>query len=170
MSGLTWNDLSGDLRQSLCRVLELPSMAFVCISDARFNSMDDLKNFINHTRGLTGLSLHKICVPPHSLKVETEQGEDKKEMFERHPHSHLTFLDMGGGDWNDWDYWNGWNSLSFNLLLGPRSHFGVSHIHTLHITVHSTECDRANRLLRAIGSSLKHLSVILLHDGEWSPV
>jgi hypothetical protein len=51
-------------------------------------------------------------------------------------------------------------SVFVNWLLRPQSHLGVSHIHTLHLGAPETEGDSVNRLLRAIGSSLKHLSII----------
>ncbi|KAF8519846.1 hypothetical protein JB92DRAFT_3094813 [Gautieria morchelliformis] len=147
---LPWDVLPGDFRQSLCRVLELPSMAFVVIYNAQFTCMDDFTNFIYHVRGLMGLSLSYIdtsWVPPQSL-----QAEDNKEKFERHRISHLTRLDMMEKD----------NSVILNWLLGPRSHLDVSHIHTLHIHLSpEPEDDSVNRLLCAIGSSLKHVYIIL---------
>ncbi|KAF8497005.1 hypothetical protein JB92DRAFT_2988070 [Gautieria morchelliformis] len=151
--GLPWNALAGDYRQSLCRVLELPSMAFVCVFEAQFMCMDDFTDFINHARGPIGLYLGHIdtsWVPPQSFKVETKQVEDNKEEFERHRISHLTRLDTGC------------RSVFVNWLLGPRSHLDVSHIHTLHIHLPKKD-DSVNRLLCGIGSSLKHVSIILPH-------
>jgi hypothetical protein len=60
--GLTWKVMPGDFKQSLCRVLELPSMAFVHISNFQFVSVDDFADFINHARDSTGLSLDRINV------------------------------------------------------------------------------------------------------------
>jgi hypothetical protein len=151
ISGLSWNALPGDFRQSLCRVLELPSMARIYISDARFICMDDFTNFINHARGLTSLSLNYIntsWVPEQPL--ESERGEDNNQRPEPHRISHLTRLDMMCRD----------NSVFVDWLLRPRSHFGVSHIHTLHIYLPEEDAS-VNRLLCAIGSSLKHVSIIL---------
>ncbi|KAF8507986.1 hypothetical protein JB92DRAFT_653343 [Gautieria morchelliformis] len=129
ISGLAWRFLTGDFRQSLFQVLELPSMEFLCITERRSNHaesthMDDLTNFINHARGLTGLSLTYINVSrlPASL-LETKQGEDDQQRFERNC-IHLTSLGLRRG--SD-------NSTFISWLLGPRSHLGVSHIHTLHI-------------------------------------
>ncbi|KAF8481426.1 hypothetical protein JB92DRAFT_3132829 [Gautieria morchelliformis] len=151
ISGLEWSVLPGDFRQSLCQVLELPSMAFVCVNDPLSYRMDDFTNFITHARGLTGLSLNLIdatCVPRPPW--ETKQGEDNEQRFERNS-VHLTSLDMRCGD----------NNPAFiDWLLGPRSHLAVSHVHTLHIALHLTEDGSVNRLLRAIGSSLKHVSII----------
>jgi hypothetical protein len=158
ISGLSWNDSTGDFRQSLRRVLELPSMAFVCISDAQFIGADDFMTLLNHTRGLLGLSLKHIHVPPHSLRVETNQGEDNKETFERQPLSHLTFLDTICSVWD--------GSSFFDWIHGPRSHFRISHIHTLHMSTPFTEDDSVNRLLRAIGSSLRHVFILLSYLGE----
>ncbi|KAF8479951.1 hypothetical protein JB92DRAFT_3042059 [Gautieria morchelliformis] len=153
---LVWSLLPGDVRQSLCQVLELPSMAFVCV-DALFTRMDEFTNFINHARGLTGLSLNLIDVSwvPRRwrpLETETKQGEDNEQRFERN-RIHLTNLDMR-------PRWTHNHSVFINWLLGPRSHLGVSHIHTLHVWLPATEDASVNRLLRAIGSSLKHVSII----------
>jgi hypothetical protein len=163
VSGLPWHALPGDLRQSLCRVLELPSMAFVSIRDAEFICMDDFTNFINHANP-KGLSLYHIntsWVPEQPL--ETKHEEDNKQRLERHCISHLTRLDMECSDNN---------SVSVKWLLGPRSHFDVSHIHTLHISLYSTKdvtvvhTEDVNRLLCAIGSSLKHVFIALPSAGE----
>jgi hypothetical protein len=106
-------------------------MAFVSIYDAQFSSMSDFMNFINHARGPIGLSLDQI----HSSDrrpLETKQGEDNKQRFERHGISQLTRLDMR---------YLGIISVFVHWLLGPRSHLGISHIHTLHINVPITEDD-----------------------------
>ncbi|KAF8479950.1 hypothetical protein JB92DRAFT_3042054 [Gautieria morchelliformis] len=153
ISGLAWSDLPGDFRQSLCQVLELTSMAFVCINEAIFTRTDDFTNFINHARGLTGLSLILVdvsWVPRRPL--ETKQGEDNNQMFERN-RIHLTSLHMR-------PRWRHNNPVFINWLLGPRSHLDVSHIHTLHIGHPDAGDASVNRLLRAIGSSLKHVSII----------
>ncbi|KAF8517120.1 hypothetical protein JB92DRAFT_2907394, partial [Gautieria morchelliformis] len=134
ISGLPWNTLPADFRQSLCRLLELPS--------------------------ITGLFLNHIDTswdPPHSFRLETTQAEDNKDKFEGHRICHLTRLDMMCRD----------NSVFVNWLLGPRPHLDVSHAHTLHICLPETEDDGANRLLYAIGSSLKHVSIFLTDE---SPV
>ncbi|KAF8495053.1 hypothetical protein JB92DRAFT_1121512 [Gautieria morchelliformis] len=162
-SGLAWSILPGNFRQSLFQVLKLPSMEFVCITDRRSDHpqstrMDDLTNFINHARGLTGLSLTYVDVsrvPPSRCRLETKQG-DHKQRFERN-RIPLTSLDMMCG--ND-------TSTFISRLLRPRSHLGVSHIHTLHIALPDTEDDNVNRLLCAIGSSLKHVSIIQPYDCE----
>ncbi|KAF8511979.1 hypothetical protein JB92DRAFT_3117551 [Gautieria morchelliformis] len=157
ISGLPWNLLPADIRQSLCRLLELPSMAFLYIQDAQFICMDDFTNFINHARGPVGLFLYHINTlwdPPHSFKLETKPAEDNKDKFEGYRICHLTRLDMMCRD----------NSVFVNWLLGPRTHLDVSHIHTLHICLHETDNDSVNRLLRAIGSSLKHISIFLLDE------
>ncbi|KAF8507492.1 hypothetical protein JB92DRAFT_695921 [Gautieria morchelliformis] len=157
ISGVFWNALPGDFRQSLCRVLELPSMVSVCISHAQFNCMDDIINFINHARSLTGLTLaglypfqtdtSRMSRNPVALE-DTQANDNMKQRFKRRRISHLTRLDMMFGSNN---------SVLINWLLGPRSHLGVSHIHTLHIRLPNTSADDSvNQLLCAIGSSLKH--------------
>ncbi|KAF8479858.1 hypothetical protein JB92DRAFT_1782224 [Gautieria morchelliformis] len=147
IEGLAWNDLQRDFRQSLCRVLELPSMAFVCIFDAQFNCMDDFMNFINHARSLTGLVLRSdlMWMSQNPVALEDAQADVNKQV-ERCCISHL---DMR---------FRYTNTASVSWLLGPRSHLDVSHIHTLH-TYFPAEAkdDSFNRLLCAIGSSLKHL-------------
>ncbi|KAF8511973.1 hypothetical protein JB92DRAFT_346853 [Gautieria morchelliformis] len=155
--GLPWNALAGDLRQSLCRVLELPSMAFVYVDDAQFSCMDNFTNFVNHAGGLTGLTLGTIETScPQYFKVEAKQGEDNKEKFERHRISHLTRLNVVCYD----------NSLSAHWLLGPRSHVDLSHVHTLHIFMCYDGDVIVNRLLCAVGSSLKHVTIILPSECE----
>jgi hypothetical protein len=156
-SGLPWNALPGDFRQSLCRVLELPSVAFVHIYDAQFPFMDDFTNFINHARGPIGLALDHIEPCGRRRPLGAKQGDGNKQRFERHLISHLTRLDMKCDDNT---------SVFVDWLLEPRSHFGVSHIHTLHIHIWDTGDDSVNRLLRAIGSSLKHVFISLAHDCE----
>ncbi|KAF8524220.1 hypothetical protein JB92DRAFT_3109629 [Gautieria morchelliformis] len=157
ISCLDWNAMPEYFRQSLRRVLELPSMVFVCIDDATFNDMDDFTDFINHARGLTGLSLVQTdtsWMSQNPVALEDTQVDDNKQRFERRPVSHLTRLDMKLGDNN---------SVFIDWLLGPRSHLGVSHIHTLHIKLPNTEDDSVNPLLCAIGSSLKHVFISLPH-------
>ncbi|KAF8472895.1 hypothetical protein JB92DRAFT_3134882 [Gautieria morchelliformis] len=152
ISRLAWSDLPGDFRQLLCRVVELPSMVFVCFTKIQFIP-DDFTNFINHARGLTGLSLildDASGVPQHPL--ETNQVQDNNQRVERN-RIHLTSLDMR-------TRWGQNNSVFINWLLGPRSHFDLSHIHTLHIGLPDTEDASVTRLLRAIGSSLKHVSIV----------
>jgi hypothetical protein len=157
ISGLDWDDWPEDFRQSLCRVLELPSMAFVCIYNAQFPLMDDFTNFINHARGIIGLSLDFIVPRERWRPLGVKQGEGNKQRFERHRNSHLTRLDMRCGENT---------SVFVDWLLEPRSHFGVSHIHTLHIRIRGTGDDSVNRLLRAIGRSLKHVSIALPYVGK----
>ncbi|KAF8507494.1 hypothetical protein JB92DRAFT_695966 [Gautieria morchelliformis] len=151
ISGLAWDVLGGDFRQSLCRVLELPSMVSVCISHAEFHCMDGVINIIKHARGLTGLTgltLAGLCfeydtsrMSANPVALEDTQADDDKL-------SHLTRLNMMFGSNN---------FVLLNWLLGPRSHLGVSHIHTLHIRLpNSGANDSVNQLLRAIGGSLKH--------------
>jgi hypothetical protein len=116
--------------------------------------MEDFANFINHARGLTGLSLNRIntsLFPQVYDNAKTEQGEADKDTLEPHHISHLNRLDMACSD----------NSVFVNWLLGPQPHLGVSQIHTLHISLPETEDGSVNRLLRAIGNSLKHVSIIL---------
>ena len=94
--GLAWNLLPEYVRQSLCRILELPSMAVVCIHEAQFINMDDFTNFLNHARGPIHLSLNPIntsWVPPYSIEVETKHTEDNKEKFEGYI-SQLSQLDL----------------------------------------------------------------------------
>ncbi|KAF8472891.1 hypothetical protein JB92DRAFT_1915609 [Gautieria morchelliformis] len=152
ISGLDWRLLTRDFRQLLCQVLELPSMAFVSITKAQFR-MADLTNFINHARGLTGLSLNTISRSWIPRRLDTKPGEDNDQRFERNS-IHLTSLDV---------MCRCNNSAPLNWLLEARSHFDVSHVHTLHIAPRDPEDGACvNRLLRAIGSSLKHVSIIQL--------
>ncbi|KAF8472894.1 hypothetical protein JB92DRAFT_1915817 [Gautieria morchelliformis] len=152
ISRLAWSDLPGDFRQLLCQVVELPSVAFVCFTNTHFIP-DDFTNFINHARGLTGLSLilddvSWVPQPP----LETNQVQDNNQRVERN-RIHLTSLDVRPRCGQI-------NSALTNWLLGPRSNFDLSHIHTLHIELPDTEDASVTRLLRAMGSSLKHVSIV----------
>ncbi|KAF8510324.1 hypothetical protein JB92DRAFT_3144424 [Gautieria morchelliformis] len=196
ISGLTWSLLPGDLRQSLCQVLELPSMEILSISNGEFTCMDDFTNFINHARGLTDLTLTHLntSAPVPASLLETKQGEDSllfllflliqfivfgrraqrktvstkpqsteednEQRFERN-RIHLTRLELRtGSDHSPFISW----------LLGPRSHLDISHIHTLRIGFFDTKDDSLNRLLRAIGSSLKHLFINIVLRFDTVPV
>jgi hypothetical protein len=155
ISGLPWNVIPGDLKQSLCRVLKLPSMAFVHISNSQFVSMDDFADLINHARDSTGLSLdyiNTLRLPRRPL--ETKHGEDNKQTLERHHISHLACLNIRK------------SSVFVDWLLGPQPHLDVSHIHTLHTSLPGTEDDSFNRLLHAIGSSLQHVFIALPYACE----
>ncbi|KAF8498419.1 hypothetical protein JB92DRAFT_972552 [Gautieria morchelliformis] len=158
IAGLAWNDLPRDLRQSLCQVLELPSMAIVCIDDAQFDCMDDFMNFINHARSITGLALRQAVnwrMSQNPMALEDTQADDNKQRLQRCCISRL--------DIRLWDY----RPASVNWLLGPRSHLDVSHVHTLHIYLPAeAKDDSFNRLLCAIGSSLKHLFISLRYPSS----
>ncbi|KAF8510437.1 hypothetical protein JB92DRAFT_2940018 [Gautieria morchelliformis] len=151
--GLAWNDLrlERDLRQSLCKVLELPSVSFVCIYGAQFNGMDDFMNFISHARSLTCLLLYPdaMWMSQNPVALDDTQADDNKHT-ER---CCISRLDMR---------FRCNNPGSVSWLLGPRSHLDVSHIHTLHIYLpDEAKDDSFNRLLCTIGSSLKHLCISL---------
>ncbi|KAF8511970.1 hypothetical protein JB92DRAFT_2930925 [Gautieria morchelliformis] len=154
--GLNWRFMPGSLRQSISRVLELPSMAFLYVNNGQFICMDDFANFINQARGPIGLSLNRIHTAPVLLRgfnlgtKQVEDNEDNKEKFERRRMCHLTRLDVRLD-----------NCIFDTLFFGPRSHVDVSHVHTLHIHLPRTEDDCVNLLLCAIGSSLKHVSFVL---------
>ncbi|KAF8510440.1 hypothetical protein JB92DRAFT_439563 [Gautieria morchelliformis] len=152
IEGLAWNDLPRDLRQSLCQLLELPSMTSVCLYRAQFNCMDDFMNFINHARSLTRLFLHEDAtwrMSHNPVALEDTQADDNKQ-FER---CCISRLDMR---------FRYSNFASVTWLLGPRSHLDVSYIHTLHTCLPpEAKDDSFNRLLCAIGSSLKHLFISL---------
>ncbi|KAF8509401.1 hypothetical protein JB92DRAFT_3144730 [Gautieria morchelliformis] len=186
---MPWDILPGKLRQSLCRVLELPSIAFVYIHRGQFISNDTFTNFINHARGPIGLSLTFVdtsWVPPPPFKLDK---------FERSRICHLTRLDMRFWDNSRFSNWllrsfkretkqaednkdkverhricrltsldmRCWDISRFvNWLLEPRFHVDASHLHTLHIHLPDIiEDDGVNGLLCAIGSSLRHLSIFL---------
>ncbi|KAF8510837.1 hypothetical protein JB92DRAFT_2831401 [Gautieria morchelliformis] len=84
--------------------------------------------------------------------VHRPQADDNNQTFERRHISHLTRLDMTFKD-NNYEL--------INWLLGPRSHSDITHIHTLHISLCALQDDSVNQLLRAIGSSLKHVLITL---------
>ncbi|KAF8478760.1 hypothetical protein JB92DRAFT_1838430 [Gautieria morchelliformis] len=192
ISAMPWDVLPGNLRHSLCRVLELPSIAFVYIDRCQFISKDAFTKFINHARGLIGLSLSYIDTSSSWLLPR----RFKQDEFERSRACHLPRLDMRFWDNSIISNWLlrsfkretkqaednkdkverhrichltsldiCWDISRFDKwLLEPRFNMEASHLHTLHIHLPKTEDDGVSGLLCAIGSSLRHLSMFLPSD------
>jgi hypothetical protein len=160
---LRWSTLPVDLKNSLCWVLQLPSITMLKLSIDHFSRFDDFFNLISHARDLTSLVLID------TRTSSTDQGP-------------LTLGDpqeMGDGRMltgNRWRRLTDLRLLSYvhpstilvlvDWLLGPRSLADVSHVEILHI---APPGDVINRLLHTIGSSLKELHVHLPPDFpcEW---
>jgi len=150
---LYWNTLAADLRQSIRFVLELPSMESLEIKKGRFASMDDFARFLYHAKGLTGLSLGDINLQWDPADYDQEEIEEGVDSLQK---GHLVNLNLKKFSES---------RLFIDWLLGPRSHFVVSKIHTLDV---SDPCDgnALNSLLLAIGNSLRHCKFEPLRN-EW---
>jgi len=148
--GLYWNVLPPDLMRSIRYVFQLPSLTFVDIHDARFANIDDFASLLCHTKGLTRLALTEINImepQPH----EYHEVEEEEQRLDSHRRRHIVNLHLA---LYNYPIFVGW------LLQSPAE---VSHIHTLHISGARQPHDEnaINRLLRAIGSSLKHFHFCL---------
>jgi hypothetical protein len=154
---LQWNVLPPDLRRSICNVLELPSLVFVEMEHSNFASVDDFSNILSHAEGLTGLSLTSISTSYFGgkpLQDRSQLTEQKERGVDCNQCRHLLDLYLklyGYPKFFDW-------------LLGPQSPSDVSHIRTLHISnFNQSEADAVNRLLHAIGNSLRHFQINVPH-------
>ncbi|KAF8508005.1 hypothetical protein JB92DRAFT_3121338 [Gautieria morchelliformis] len=137
---LDWSILTVDLRQSLRWVLMLPSVTFLTLNITHHES--DSVDFFQH---------------PLTQEDEEENDDEPKPDLEPR---HLSHLNLGLGFVGNCHAYVDW-------FLGPRSRFEVSHIQTLRVD-HLREDDERglNRLLRAIGSSLKHLELRVPLKGD----
>ncbi|KIM75061.1 hypothetical protein PILCRDRAFT_13876 [Piloderma croceum F 1598] len=150
---LRWYPLSLDLRRSISSAFELPSLTTVEIDYGLFPNIDDFSNLLSRTKGLARLSLTDIRF--HS--TEPLAHEDREAVDEERSAScrqrHLTDLHL------EIFYY----SVFVDWLLEARSPLDVTHIHTLDIMKHyKPDTNAINRLLRAIGSSLKHLQLYMV--------
>ncbi|KAF8479449.1 hypothetical protein JB92DRAFT_2837796 [Gautieria morchelliformis] len=128
---LDWSLMTVDLRQSLRWVLMLPSITFLTLDIACYES-DPVDLF------------------QHPLTQE-DQGENDDEQRPDLEPRHLSQLNLGLGSAGNCHAYVDW-------FLGPRSRFEVSHIQTLRVdNLREGDGQALNCLLRAIGSSLKHL-------------
>jgi hypothetical protein len=154
--GLRWSTLTVDLKQSLCWVLQLPSITRLGIRGGSFRSLDDFFSFISHAQDLTALSLFDINT---SSTDEPLTPGDQEE--------------IGGGKIHTWNKWGRLSKLYLmsyshpstvliDWLLGPRSFADVSHVETLRVV--PPPGDSVNRLLRSIGSTLKDLELHMPSD------
>jgi hypothetical protein len=149
---LEWSILPQDLRQSICRVLELPSMTSLEIERSDFASMSDFASLLSHAEGLTSLSL--IGVSTNRFLEHGAVGEGQG-VRSNHRRRHLLDLRL---------HLMGYSGTGFSVfvdwLLGPQSSLEVSHIRTLHIPQYGqSDVHVVNKLLHAIGSSLRHFKL-----------
>lgn len=151
---LEWSELPPSLRRSICSVLELPSMVSLDMELCVFASMDNFASLLSHAQGLTGLSLSYIST---SRFMEPLRGEDTSQVIgaeeqgeysRRRTRRHLLDLHLGSYCFVEW-------------LLGAQASSDVSHIRTLHIPKiwSRSDTDKVNRLLCAIGRSLRQLKL-----------
>ncbi|KAF8495360.1 hypothetical protein JB92DRAFT_3146955 [Gautieria morchelliformis] len=148
---LRWSTLAVELRQSICWVLQLPSITKLAIGSGRFRSFNDFLNFVSHPRDLTSLVLTEFTWTDEEPLTPEETG------------------DGGMLTWNKWGRLSELRLVSLispntvlvlvDWLLGPQSPADLSHVETLDIV---PQGDAVNRLLRTIGSSLKHLELHVL--------
>ncbi|KAF8486695.1 hypothetical protein JB92DRAFT_3022468 [Gautieria morchelliformis] len=157
LCGLVWHKLTVDLKQSLHRLLLLSSISFVKLDNMYFVSVDDFANLLRPAQGVTQLSLGFCYLAQEDQGVQGEhEDEPRLNLRERR---HLNLLHFYAQQHKFYLY--------VDCLLGPRSPLEVSHIQTLLIDdlgspyrpVSKRDGDTLNRLLRAIGSSLKHLQL-----------
>ncbi|KIM91592.1 hypothetical protein PILCRDRAFT_810871 [Piloderma croceum F 1598] len=147
------------LKQSIYSVLELPSLTHVELEKATFANIDDLKDLLSHAKYSTNLSLNDVSVL--SDEPLTHVGEDKgpaeAEVEEHGLHSrlqsNLVSLRLS---------LNHHHSAFLDWLIGPRSPWDVSHMHTLQVlSSYLDDTDVTNRLLKAIGNSLRHFHLLV---------
>ena len=150
---LEWGKLPLAIRQSIQNVLELPSLHFVQMELSFFASIDDFSSLLSHAEGLTGLSLAEIYTSwgePLSLEGSSPRRDTKEQGVYSDRWRHLLDLRLQVNNCSEFVNW----------ILGPHSLLDVSHIQTLHITHYSrSEEHIINRLLHAIGGSLKHFKL-----------
>ncbi|KAF8512171.1 hypothetical protein JB92DRAFT_3117341 [Gautieria morchelliformis] len=157
---LVWHKLTVDLRQSLRRLLLVSPISFVKLDDMYFFSEDDFANLLRHAQGVTELSLG-FCF--WAQVDEEDQGEQEDDPgLHLRERRHLNLLHFYAKRRNLYLY--------VDCLLGPRSPLEVSHIETLLIDDLMRpyrdvfKRDALHRLLRAIGSSLKHLQLYVPNE------
>ncbi|KAF8519199.1 hypothetical protein JB92DRAFT_3141831 [Gautieria morchelliformis] len=156
--GLVWHKLTVDLRQSLCRLLLVSPISFVKLDDMYFFSVDNFANLLRHAQSVTEL-LVGFC-----FWAQEDQGEQEDEpRLNLHERRHLNLLHFYSK--------RRYLYLYVDCLLGPRSPLELSHIETLLIDDLGSPYggvnqhgDTLNRLLHAIGSSLKHLQLYVPNE------
>ena len=147
---LEWDSLGSDLKESLYAVLGLPTMTYLEIGRAYFSNLKDLEAWLYHAKALTGLSIDSPWILQPRLSNKEEGAKEKG--LNSVQQKHLADLHLRLSDEQPFLYW----------LLGPRSHFSLSRIQTLHIAV-PYDVTAVNLLLRTIGNSLKQCKL----EGLW---
>ena len=132
---LEWDSLGSDLRESLYAVLGLPTMTYLEIGGAHFLNLKDLEAWLYHAKGLTGLSIDSPWILQPRLSNKEEGAKEKG--LNSVQQKHLADLHLRLSDEQPFLHW----------LLGPRSHFSLSRIQTLHIAV-PYDVTAVNLLLR----------------------
>lgn len=156
LQGYHWADLDHGLRQACCWGLQLPSMRFASVRGP-FRNMNELESFLYYAQGLQHLDLRIEFKPsPKTLMLEDGKGH-KSERLDPHYLTPLQDLTLLISD-----------SIFLDWLLGNRSLFPVSHIHTLEITYPWQDAggDSIHRLLQNIGPTIHNLSIHSPQLGE----
>ncbi|KAF8492128.1 hypothetical protein JB92DRAFT_1246641 [Gautieria morchelliformis] len=133
LRNLHFHELAVDLRQSLRRVLLLPSLTSLTLEIFNDTSINCFQNLL--TRG-------------------DQENDDE-------PRERICLSDLEIGDRS---------RLPIDWFLEPRSPFEMSHIQTLRVTSDEDDEKALNRLLRTIGSSLKHLEFYVSYWDKCTPV
>ena len=160
LDGLDWSVLPQNIQQSIYRVLELPSITSFAIEQCQFYSMDDLGGLLSHAKGLTCLSITEITLIRYDpLQPPTHGDTELGEAYSNHRQMPLLDFHFKNSPWGyfqvvDW-------------LLGPRSPLEVSHVRALHVRHGMEDAHTVNKLLYAIGSSLRHLELKKPYWGEF---
>jgi hypothetical protein len=146
---LEWDTLPVELKDSVCSVLELPTLASLEIQIGHFAGMDDFADFLSHARSLTGLTLNAVSTPVDNSDNKREELAVEEPAFQDplQQSRHLVDLRIASFAQNQLLAW----------FLGPQSPFALSRIHTLHVARGSR--GTVNTLLRRIGASLKRLEI-----------
>jgi hypothetical protein len=146
---LEWDTLPVELKDSVCSVLELPTLASLEIQIGHFAGMDDFAGFLSHARTLTGLSLYSTSTGVEGSDSKLEELAVEGPAFQDLPQQsrHLVDLRIASSWQNEFVTW----------FLGRQSPFALSHIHTLHIACESP--GTVNTLLCRIGASLERLEL-----------
>jgi hypothetical protein len=131
---LNWLDFPEPLRQSICSVLELPTLSTLEIEIGHFDGMDDFGRFLCHAKHLTHLSIVYVTWGPEPGQVPEPLNQTQLVDLQ------LKFAGL---------------KIFINWLLGPRSPFTVSHITVLDISGIPPCGEVINPLLHAIGGSLE---------------
>jgi hypothetical protein len=124
------------------------------IEKATFDNIDDLASLLCCAKGLTNFSLIGTYIGNTTPPMHKDEGREEKAEesgLRSRVQRHFVSLRLGLASSH---------TMFIDWLLGPRSPWDVSHIHTLEILdSHQADTPASNRLLHAIGNSLGQLKL-----------